>query len=265
MNRFGRFWLSALGLLAMVSPYPANATLNLVTNGSFEMLGNGITTPQKIVGSNIVSGWSTSTTTTNSYDFLFFTATGNGPSTLGSANTQYGGTLQLYGPDSQYVSPDGGNIVGMDSAYQVGALSQTITGLTAGAQYAVSFDWAGAQQSGYNGSVACGGNPDPQTCTTDKFQVSLGSQTLSTQAITVANHGFTGWLQQTMIFTATAASETLSFLPAGTPNGAPPFALLDGVSMTQVPEPATAALMLSGMAGLGAVGWRRGKRANTKL
>jgi hypothetical protein len=248
-------------LLAAVAPYPANATLNLVTNGSFEILGNGITTPQKIVGSNIVSGWSTSTTQSSSYDFLFFTSTGNGPATLGSTNTEYSNTLKLYGPDSQYISPDGGNVVGMDSAYQVGAISQIINGLTVGASYAVSFDWAGAQQSGFNGSVACGGNPDPGTCTTDKFQVSLGSQTLSTQAITVANHGFTGWLQQTLIFTATAASETLAFLPVGTPNGAPPFALLDGVSMTQVPEPATAALMLSGMVALGAVGWRGRKRA----
>ncbi len=261
MAFFGRFWLAALGMLAAVAPIQANATLNLVTNGSFEILGNGVTTPQKIVGSNIVSGWSTSSTTSNSYDFLFFTSTGKGPNSLGSSNTQYSGYLQLYGPDSQYVSPDGGNIIGMDSAYEVGAISQTINGLTPGYNYAVSFDWAGAQQTGYSGSVACGTTPDPGNCTTDKFLVSLGSQTLSTSPITVANHGFTGWLQQTLIFTATAASETLSFIPSGTPAGAPPFALLDGVSMTQVPEPATAALLVSGVAGLAAFGWRRRKRS----
>ncbi|MFY9970610.1 MAG: PEPxxWA-CTERM sorting domain-containing protein [Roseiarcus sp.] len=40
----------------------------------------------------------------------------------------------------------------------------------------------------------------------------------------------------------------------------PPFALLDGVSIT-VPEPSTWAMMLAGFTGLGHAAYRRRKRA----
>ena len=48
---------------------------------------------------------------------------------------------------------------------------------------------------------------------------------------------------------------TLSFLAIGTPNGTPPFALLDDVSL-QVPEPA-ATVFLAGMGALLAARLRR--------
>jgi hypothetical protein len=53
-----------------------------------------------------------------------------------------------------------------------------------------------------------------------------------------------------MTFTATAATDVLSFLSTGTPSGVPPFALLDGVSMVAVPEPSGAALMIVGVLAL---------------
>lgn len=245
--------------LGGVAAHGAQAGTNLVQNGGFETLGPGITTPQQITGGSIVADWSVPTPPA-SYAFLFFTASGQGPATLGSANTEYGGTVNLYGPDSQYVSPNGGNIVGMDSSFQTGAISQTINGLTVGTQYAVSFDWAGAQQVGFSGDVSCGTNPDPGNCTTDQWQVSLGGQTLDTPVTTVANHGFSGWMEQTLVFTATTTSEALAFIAVGTPGGAPPFALLDGVSLIQVPEPTTGAIMLAGFAALGALGLRCRKR-----
>ena len=53
-------------------------------------------------------------------------------------------------------------------------------------------------------------------------------------------------------FTANSSTELLSFLAVGTPAAnLPPFALLDGVSLTAVPEPSTWALMLVGFSGLG--------------
>lgn len=49
------------------------------------------------------------------------------------------------------------------------------------------------------------------------------------------------------MFVADRATATLSFLAHGTPEGVPPFSLLDGVSGTAVPEPATWALMVGGL------------------
>ena len=45
-----------------------------------------------------------------------------------------------------------------------------------------------------------------------------------------------------MTFTADAVNPVLTFLSVGTPDGLPPFALLDGVSLKAVPEPSAALL-----------------------
>ena len=66
----------------------------------------------------------------------------------------------------------------------------------------------------------------------------------------VPNEGLVGWMEQTMIFTASATSETLAFLAVGGPTGDPPMALLDGVSLVKVPEPASIAILSFGIAGL---------------
>jgi hypothetical protein len=175
----------------------------------------------------------------------------------------YGSGLSLWGTGNGGVStitasPDGGNFIGADGAYEVGAISQTITGLTAGHQYAVSFYMAAAQQYSYNGA------------TTDYWTVGLGNTALtsntqagsqSTSIMDLASHDFSGWQYETMTFTATGTSDVLSFLATGTPSGVPPFALLDGVSMTAVPEPASVAILATGMIGLGVVARRRRKAA----
>jgi hypothetical protein len=59
-----------------------------------------------------------------------------------------------------------------------------------------------------------------------------------------------------MFFTPTSTTQTLKFLSIGTPDGLPPIAALDGVSLT-VPEPATWAMMLVGFGGIGAMIRRR--------
>jgi hypothetical protein len=66
-------------------------------------------------------------------------------------------------------------------------------------------------------------------------------------------------MDATLDFTATATSELLTLDGVGTclagscgetESGAPPFALIDSVSMNGVPEPSTWAMMLLGFAGL---------------
>ena len=155
------------------------------------------------------------------------------------------------------VSPQGGNFVALDgdSSFQGGTngvdpgatISQTVTGLTAGARYDVSFDWAGTQLINRSGQ------------TTEQLQVKFGQASQSTQAVTEASGGFSGWMQQTFTFTASSSSQLLTFLSIGTPAGLPPVALLDGVTVTQaVPEPASFALL---GVGLLAVGGRLRRRA----
>jgi len=68
---------------------------------------------------------------------------------------------------------------------------------------------------------------------------------------------FTGWKNGHFQFQATSTSQTLSFLSVGTPFGLPPIAVLDGVSLTAVPEPTTWAMMLLGFGGIGAMIRRR--------
>jgi len=243
---------------------------SLVANGNFTISSGGPLTAQQVVGTTPLADWFTPTNPSSSFTFLFLNSTAAGSGPLNSG-------VPLYGPASQYALPDSSNFVGMDGTAQVGPLSQTIGGLVSGDQYAVSFKWAGAQQMGFDGGVSCAGtsNPTATNCTTDQWDVFLGTvpsivnnqpatyttgQELSTNVITVPNNGFVTWMSQTLTFTASAASETLSFVAQGSPNGAPPFALLADVSMTQVPEPATVAILLTGIAGLGLAGLRRRKR-----
>jgi hypothetical protein len=213
----GTFRKAALpGLLALtLSIFATSAKADLITNGGFESTTNG----NGELGYNTdVTGWSVPPPN-GSYAFVFAPGTAD---TTG-ANGEFG-NLSLWGPGNGSAnglgpSPNGGNFVALDGAFQPGALSQTINGLTAGQSYTLSFYWAGAQQSGFVGA------------NTEQLVVSFGSQTQDTPVLSNASQGFTGWQQQTMTFTADGSSDVLSFLAFGTPSGVPPFSLLDGVSL----------------------------------
>jgi PEP-CTERM motif len=235
---------------AIASTGTALAGTELVSNGGFEASDNG---PCQVGYCTTVTDWSVPDPNQSlSYTFLF-AASGTGSGDNG-VNNQYGGTLSLYGPANGVnnglgPSPQGGNYIAQDSAYDQGAISQTISGLTAGDSYVVSFYWAAAQQNGFNGP------------TYDQWQVSLGGQTLDTPTVNIDSHGFSGWMSQSLTFTATGPTEVLSFFANGGPSGVPPFALLDGVSMMAVPEPSTWAMMLIGFGGLGVAAFRSRRKA----
>jgi hypothetical protein len=213
---------------------------NLVVNGGFESTTSG---PGQLGYNTNATGW-----TTTGYNFLFASGTADTTGTNGVY-----GNLQLWGPNNGSAnglpasSPDGGNYVAADGAFQIAPIQQTINGLTPSDSYTVSFYWAGAQQYTFNGP------------NTEQWQVSLGSQTQSTAVYQNPSHGFSGWQQQSFTYTATSASEVLSFLAVGTPTGVPPFSLLDGVTLNAAtPEPATLALLGSGL--LAGVGFVRSKK-----
>jgi len=232
----------ALGYLAAILftfASPARATQSYVINGGFEVTTAG--TGQLGFNTN-ATGWTNVVNGgVDGYNFLFAPGTAD---TTGATGVD--GNLKLWGPGDGSAnglpasSPDGGNYVAADGIYEVGAIQQQITGLTIGTSYTLGFYWAGAQQSGFTG------------LNTEGWQVSLtGDATQDTAIANNTTEGFTGWMYQTFTFIAESASPTLSFLAVGTPNGEPPFSLLDGVSLTQTtPEPATYALIGLGLLGI---------------
>lgn len=245
--------LFALVLLSAVAPVQAAA--NLVVDGDFEGNGTTLTATQIITngssttsgnnpGGQVLPGW-----TNDSYTFLFTSGTSD---TTGSRSTEYNNQLVLQGPGNATPdnngltksSPNGGNFIGMDGAYLTGpaGLSQTITGLKVGQAYALSFYWAGAQQTGFTGA------------TSEGWGVTFGSQTYSVSnsppgQTNQPSGGFTPWTLATTTFVASATSQTLSFLATGAPSGTPPFSLLDGVSLVAAPEPSTWVIMTAALVG----------------
>jgi hypothetical protein len=230
------------GAVLLATAGTANAATNLVQNGGFEQTtlagshGFGSLYP-----SNEVAHW-----TTTGYNFVFAPGTADTTGAVG----EYG-HMELWGPGNgahnglTAASPVGGNFIAADGAYQTEPVSQTIDGLTVGKNYTVSFWWAAAQQQGYDGA------------TTENWTVALGNQSYTTAIVDNANHGFVPWRKESYSFTATNTSEVLSFLAHGTPNGKPPFSLLDGVSMSAAPEPASWAMMIVGFGAVGASVRRR--------
>ncbi len=225
--------------LCVSGPAPAG----FITNGSFE--ANTLTAGTKeyfnTKGTSNVTGWSGGASLT----FL---------DTPGSADN--GSYLSVYGPFPK-TSPDGGNFVEADGDPKYsGVIYQTVTGLTVGQVYAVSFYQAAGQQQGFKGA------------TTEQWLVGLGATLSDSEKYAVGSAKFSlpqggvgPWQAQTINFTASASSEVLSFLASGTPTtGAPPISFLDGVSMAPVPEPSAFVLTGIGLVGFGLVGWRRRRK-----
>ncbi len=233
----------AMAALFAVAGHAAVAQTNLVQNGSFAVTG-GSTAFQFGTFGGYTSTETLADWTSTGYNFVFLPGS--------SVATGYYGNLSLYSatttPSNSFnnASPTGGNFIGADADYGTQAINQTINGLTAGKTYAVSFSWAGAQQTGYTGA------------TTEQWEVSLGSSEQSTSIVHLPSTGFSGWMNTTFNFVATGSSEVLSFLASGSP-AVPPFSLLANVSMKQVaaPEPASMTLMVTGIAGLIGVVRRR--------
>ena len=113
-------------------------------------------------------------------------------------------------------------------------LTQTLTGLTAGKNYQVSF---------YQAAATVIGGPQFNKPTENKIAVYFGSdfQTYqwADQINMAVSQNVTQWQKQTMTFTASAPTQYLAFLNVGGPVGQPPMALLSGISVDDGTPPAT--------------------------
>ncbi len=247
--------VTCLGL-ASVGSQQAGAA-NLITNGDFTATNLGLTNRQIGFANGAVDGWvsgssATLLTPALNYNFIFGPGVADTTGVLTKYNTQLflcGSNNTVGGGVIPNSSPNGGNYLALDGSFEVGPVSQQLSGLTIGNAYDLSFYWAAAQQTGY---------PAPSGLT-EKLRVTLGGQTLSTPVVSYAERTYVNWAKVTMTFTADSVNPILSFLSVGTPDGLPPFALLDGVSLESVPEPSTCVITTLLLGGL-TLGRRR--RAN---
>ncbi len=254
----------------------ARASAVLVLNGNFT--DSSVTNGQAIqiygASANTVSDWSVCTSATCPSGTVGTTPTpANGTSalaflytyqsqgvtvsdTIGTSHHTFaladsGAIPNTYPGACTTVTTGCGNYLAIDgsTSYNM-AIYQTVTNLTVGANYLLTFYTAAAQQANTGGA------------TTEDWEVYFGSSTpKTTTVISNPSGSFTPWSAVAMTFQATSASEVLEFLAQGGPSGDPPMDLLANVVLTQTPEPAGLALIGAGMLSLLALRKRWLKRA----
>jgi hypothetical protein len=226
----------SIAALATLVAGAADATTNYVQNGGFESPAPG-TGPLQSFGYGA----------SNEADWAFYGYAGN-------LHATYNSTANLFNYPLSF--PAHGHFVYYDAGpgYSSGSLYQTVSGLTPGQKYTVSFLEAFAvENQGTTGdtaqwAVTLGGTPAANGFTSGDTQ--LGPN------VTIDGINGNPWQEVSVRFTADSPSEILSFRGVGT--GFPPFALIDNVAMTVgVPEPATWTMMILGLGGLGALARRR--------
>lgn len=235
--------LSMLATAALLAMSRDMEAANVVQNGNF--LNTGVSGQ---LGYNVgvpfwTAGGKEGNLSNRNPVLVFSSGTGIEMTGLGVSGD---GPLGLVKFNTATNSPGGGPVIAAAGDPDwLGSISQSISGLAVGTDYLLTFNWAGATQMNYSG------------VTTEKWQVSLGSDTPSTATITTPNESFIGWQSGSMTFTATAETETLNFQAAGTPAGTQTWLLLNNVQMSSVPVPEPNSMLMLSVGGAISAGLRR--------
>ena len=248
---------AAIALAIMSAPSGAWSQ-NLIQNGDFSALGTLNGTSSRLSNATPLPGWTATSVGANGGIGCVMIGVSNPATATPMCGTSYGspsGAPYSYGTLAFFpgTPPGGGNVYAGDGAAAYAeTISQTISGLTVGAQYTLTFYQAAAQQTGptYTGSSI------------DQWKVSFGTKSQFSTAMNVAQQSGVNWASQTMIFTANSVSQVMTFLATASANAQPPILLLGDVSLKAVatPEPASVALLGIGFAGVAALRRKRARR-----
>jgi hypothetical protein len=225
---------AALVALMVGVPTVSMAATNFVLDGTF-LSPPGQTTPPGF------------TTYFSGQMFGPWTVTGTGSTSFGGAGVDLIGPYATGGYWQAPIATDGSVDLDGDAP---GGITQTISGLTAGDSYKLTF--------------ALSGNPDgsPMTKSVD---VSIGSIVADnfTYTLTGGNsHADMLFQSETVQFVA-GPSNTLSFSSEDV--NSPYGPVVAEIAITSVPEASTWAMMLAGFAGLGFAGYRKARSGRTAL
>jgi hypothetical protein len=116
-----------------------------------------------------------------------------------------------------------------------GDVTQTVSGLTKGAAYQLSYDYGGRASGGVQ-----------------SLDVSFGGKRLTTDTGSIGE-----WTLNSFTVVATSTSAVLEFKSNVTSGASSYGNEISTVSLTAVPELSTWTMMLAGFAGLGFIGYRR--------
>ncbi len=264
MRKPAAIGLTAIGLMLGLA-YSAEATQVLpVTNLEFNMLGHPLTQQKDFFTTVMPTNWSIGAAAIQS-NLIYVGQQGS----ESFSDQSHGNIYGVYSnPGFSNTVPAGTNFYQADGNPEFeSTIFQTISGLTAGTTYTLSFQQAAGQQTGFTGDtteqwkvflgvggigVNCSGNPCTVTGTTNNIEMD------SALMMTPSGHN-TDWNLVNMSFTPTAADLTngtavLTFLAwgdGGNTTNLPPTVFLEGVNTppTNVPEPASLSLLGLGLLG----------------